>query len=220
MELKSWTKLKMLDLSCTDNIRKIPQHLICSFSKLQIFRMWFRMYLIDYPNEDNVLKRGNEKLIAWKKKGLLSVAMMSLCHANDFEMLSNAMKFKSWRVKLLSLEGCSLLTTEGLEAVILSWQDLENLIVVSCKNINESDISPALATLFSILKELFLQLHLDPASSNTLPTSGNGSITQSMKVTNSQHGKKSLVMRIRIAYKINNKDVVEEGQVSNFPRDL
>ncbi|KAG8475958.1 hypothetical protein CXB51_032955 [Gossypium anomalum] len=58
------------------------------------------------------------------------------------------------RVKLLSLEGCSLLTTEGLEAVILSWQDLENLIVVSCKNINESDISPALATLFSILKEL------------------------------------------------------------------
>ncbi|TYG42177.1 hypothetical protein ES288_D12G236800v1 [Gossypium darwinii] len=58
------------------------------------------------------------------------------------------------RVKLLSLEGCSLLTTEGLEAVILSWQDLENLIVVSCKNINESGISPALATLFSILKEL------------------------------------------------------------------
>ncbi|KAK8483859.1 hypothetical protein V6N13_076775 [Hibiscus sabdariffa] len=58
------------------------------------------------------------------------------------------------RVKLFSLEGCSLLTTEGLEAVILSWQDLESLTVVSCKNINESDISPALATLFAILKEL------------------------------------------------------------------
>ncbi|TYI78732.1 hypothetical protein E1A91_D06G233800v1 [Gossypium mustelinum] len=56
IELKSWTKLKMLDLSCMDNLRKIPQHLICSFSKLQIFRMWFRMYLIDYPNEDNELK--------------------------------------------------------------------------------------------------------------------------------------------------------------------
>ncbi|MBA0754281.1 hypothetical protein Gogos_021791 [Gossypium gossypioides] len=52
IELKSWTKLKMLDLSCMDNLRKIPQHLICSFSKLQIFRM----HLIDYPNEDNVLK--------------------------------------------------------------------------------------------------------------------------------------------------------------------
>ncbi|KAL3036831.1 hypothetical protein AAZX31_01G031000 [Glycine max] len=64
----------------------------------------------------------------------------------------------------------------------------------------------------------FLQLHLDPASSNTLPA--NGSITQSLKITNSQHGKKSLVMRIRIAYKINGKDTLEEGQVNNFPRGL
>ncbi|MBA0811565.1 hypothetical protein Gohar_003447 [Gossypium harknessii] len=31
--------------------------------------MWFRMYLIDYPNEDNVLKVGNEKLIE-ELKGL------------------------------------------------------------------------------------------------------------------------------------------------------
>lgn len=66
----------------------------------------------------------------------------------------------------------------------------------------------------------FLQLHLDPASGNTLPASGNGSITQTLRVTNSQHGKKSLVMRIRIAYKMNNKDVLEEGQISNFPRGL
>ncbi|KAG5062046.1 hypothetical protein JHK85_003229 [Glycine max] len=64
----------------------------------------------------------------------------------------------------------------------------------------------------------FLQLHLDPASSNTLPA--NGSITQSLKITNSQHGKKSLVMRIRIAYKINGKDTLEEGQVNNFPHGL
>ncbi|CAJ1931490.1 unnamed protein product [Sphenostylis stenocarpa] len=66
----------------------------------------------------------------------------------------------------------------------------------------------------------FLQLHLDPASSNTLPAAGNGTITQILKITNSQHGKKSLVMRTRIAYKINGKDTLEEGQVNNFPRDL
>ncbi|CAL0331505.1 unnamed protein product [Lupinus luteus] len=66
----------------------------------------------------------------------------------------------------------------------------------------------------------FLQLQLDPASSNTLPAAGNGSIMQILKVTNSQHGKKSLVMRIRIAYKINGKDTLEEGQVNNFPRGL
>lgn len=66
----------------------------------------------------------------------------------------------------------------------------------------------------------FLQLHLDPASGNTLPANGNGSVTQSLRVTNSQHGKKSLVMRIRIAYKMNSKDMLEEGQINNFPRDL
>ncbi|XP_004509843.1 AP-1 complex subunit gamma-2-like [Cicer arietinum] len=66
----------------------------------------------------------------------------------------------------------------------------------------------------------FLQLLLDPASGNTLPSNGKGSITQNLSVTNSQHGKKSLVMRIRITYKINGKDTLEEGQISNFPRDL
>ncbi|XP_030520887.1 AP-1 complex subunit gamma-2-like [Rhodamnia argentea] len=66
----------------------------------------------------------------------------------------------------------------------------------------------------------FLQLHLDPASSNTLPASGSGNVTQTLRVTNSQHGKKSLVMRIRIAYKIDGKDVLEEGQINGFPRDL
>ncbi|KEH19950.1 AP-1 complex subunit gamma-2 [Medicago truncatula] len=35
----------------------------------------------------------------------------------------------------------------------------------------------------------FLQLLLDPASGNTLPANGKGSITQNLRVTNSQHGK-------------------------------
>lgn len=55
---------------------------------------------------------------------------------------------------MFSLEGCSLLTTEGLESVIDSWKELQCLRVGSCKNIKDSDISPALATLFTTLKEL------------------------------------------------------------------
>lgn len=34
------------------------------------------------------------------------------------------------------------------------------------------------------------------------------------------YSQKSLVMRIRMNYKINDKDVLEEGQISNFPRNL
>lgn len=52
------------------------------------------------------------------------------------------------------LEGCSLLTTEGLELVVHSWKELQSLRVVSCKNIKDSEISTALATLFITLKEL------------------------------------------------------------------
>lgn len=57
-------------------------------------------------------------------------------------------------VKSVSIEGCSLLTTDCLESVILCWKELQSLRVVSCKNIKDRDISPALSTLFSLLIEL------------------------------------------------------------------
>ncbi|URD96063.1 F-box protein [Musa troglodytarum] len=58
------------------------------------------------------------------------------------------------RVKFLSLEGCSLVTTEGLESVVLSWMDLQKLTVISCNNIKDGEVSAALSSLFSVLKEL------------------------------------------------------------------
>ncbi|KAK9277510.1 hypothetical protein L1049_007054 [Liquidambar formosana] len=58
---------------------------------------------------------------------------------------------------------------------------------------NFINMSPHVYTdfIFQAAVPKFLQLHLDPASSNTLPASDNGSITQSLRVTNSQHGKVS-----------------------------
>ncbi|XP_075474743.1 F-box protein At5g51370-like [Primulina tabacum] len=57
-------------------------------------------------------------------------------------------------IRSLSLEGCSLLTTEGLESIVLSWKQLDRLRVGSCNNVKDSEITPELATLFSDLKEL------------------------------------------------------------------
>ncbi|KAJ6347648.1 hypothetical protein OIU76_004178 [Salix suchowensis] len=74
------------------------------------------------------------------------------CWGLDNDLFSLARTCR--RVKLLSLEGCSLLTTEGLESVLLTWNELEHLRIESCKNIKDSEISPALSTLFSVLKEL------------------------------------------------------------------
>lgn len=58
------------------------------------------------------------------------------------------------RVRLLSLEGCSLLTMEGFDPVVLSWKELNRLKVISCNNIKDGEITIELATLFSSLKEL------------------------------------------------------------------
>ncbi|KAG2242224.1 hypothetical protein Bca52824_095937 [Brassica carinata] len=74
------------------------------------------------------------------------------CWGLDDDIFSLAMALR--RVKLLYLEGCSLLTTQGLESVILHWHELEHLKVVSCKNVKDSEISPLLSALFSDLVEL------------------------------------------------------------------
>ncbi|CAI0380928.1 unnamed protein product [Linum tenue] len=58
------------------------------------------------------------------------------------------------RVKLLYLEGCSLVTTEALESVLLTWNEVEHLKIESCRKINDSEISPELSNLFCDLKEL------------------------------------------------------------------
>ncbi|MBA0562778.1 hypothetical protein Golob_007800 [Gossypium lobatum] len=58
------------------------------------------------------------------------------------------------RVKLLSVEGCSLVTIKGLESVLLSWKELQQLRVMSCNNIKDTEVTPELANLFSMLKEL------------------------------------------------------------------
>lgn len=38
--------------------------------------------------------------------------------------------------------------------MIFSWKELQSLRVISCKSIKDNEVSPALSTLFSVLKEL------------------------------------------------------------------
>ncbi|KAL4574900.1 hypothetical protein LXL04_021740 [Taraxacum kok-saghyz] len=56
-------------------------------------------------------------------------------------------------MKSMSIEGCSRLTTHGLETVILSLKELESLEVISCKNIKDDQVTPQLSSLFSDLKD-------------------------------------------------------------------
>ncbi|XP_017613633.1 disease resistance protein SUMM2-like isoform X1 [Gossypium arboreum] len=104
IELKALTKLKMLDLSYMPDLRKIPQHLISSFSKLQIFRMW-SVRAIDNHDEDNVLKGGDEKLIE-ELKGLqrLNILSIEIKSVLCLERFLSFNLFRCW-TRALQLEG-------------------------------------------------------------------------------------------------------------------
>ncbi|KAI3444738.1 hypothetical protein Pfo_001403 [Paulownia fortunei] len=87
-------------------------------------------------------------LVCRKIKGLV----IEDCWGLDNSIFAAATIFRT--IRSLSLEGCSLLTTEGLESVVLSWKELDRLKVISCNNVRDSEITPELAILFSVLKEL------------------------------------------------------------------
>lgn len=71
--------------------------------------------------------------------------------------------------------------------------DYWKFVKFDAENLNSCDIVTffihAIEISFGVFESQFLQLHLDSASGNTLPASGNGSITQNLRVTNSLHGK-------------------------------
>ncbi|TYI24350.1 hypothetical protein ES332_A06G228100v1 [Gossypium tomentosum] len=122
IELKALTKLKMLGLSYMRSLRKIPQHLISSFSKLQIFRMW-SVRAIDNHDEDNVLKGGHEKLIE-ELKGLqrLNILSIEIKSVLCLERFLSFNLFRCW-TRALQLEGFresevfNVLCLENLERI-------------------------------------------------------------------------------------------------------
>ncbi|KAG8489969.1 hypothetical protein CXB51_016060 [Gossypium anomalum] len=130
MELKSLTKLKLLDLSYMENLKRIPQHLISSFSKLQIFRLWA------IPNEDNVLNGGNEKLIE-ELKGLQHLNKLAIPIHNMFcvERFLNFNLFRCWTqtLQLVDFRESKVFNVLCLE----NLERLEALLFSYCENMEE-----------------------------------------------------------------------------------
>ena len=63
----------------------------------------------------------------------------------------------------------------------------------------------------------FMQLKLEPASAQFVPASGSGApTTQVLTVTNTMHGQKPLVMKLKIGYSLNGAPAAHQAQVS-FP---
>eukprot|EP00878_Enallax_costatus_P018020 GHUV01018946.1.p1 GENE.GHUV01018946.1~~GHUV01018946.1.p1 ORF type:complete len:448 (+),score=223.83 GHUV01018946.1:2050-3393(+) len=63
----------------------------------------------------------------------------------------------------------------------------------------------------------YMQLRLEPASGTALPALGAGSVTQALHITNTMHGQKPLVMRLRLNFSRDGQPVVQQVEVNNFP---
>uniref|UniRef100_A0A7I4AYD3 AP-1 complex subunit gamma n=1 Tax=Physcomitrium patens TaxID=3218 RepID=A0A7I4AYD3_PHYPA len=85
-----------------------------------------------------------------------------------------------------------------------------------------SNLSSNLLTdfVFQAAVPKFIQLQLDPATGGSLPAYSNNSVTQVIRLTNNMHGQKALVMKLRVSYKVNGQNVLDQGQVNNFPAGL
>ncbi|KAK8575881.1 hypothetical protein V6N13_032808 [Hibiscus sabdariffa] len=137
IELKSLTKLKMLELNHMYNLRKIPRHLISSFSKLQIFRTC--QWLItsgDNWDENNVLNGGNEYLIDELKSlqhlNILSIPIKSMFALEIF------LSFGSFRcfTQALQLSGFGESTMFNISC-LENMECLEKLEFVGCVSVEE-----------------------------------------------------------------------------------
>ncbi|GMJ14262.1 RPS5-like 1 [Hibiscus trionum] len=124
IELKSLTKLKMLDLRNMFGLRKIPQDLISSFSKLQIFRK-DGLESEDYPEEDNVLDGGNnEKLI----EELKSLQHLHILRIPPIQSMSALQRFLSLHLLQRCTEELELRDSmETNEFNVLCLENMERL---------------------------------------------------------------------------------------------
>eukprot|EP00762_Andalucia_godoyi_P001381 ANDGO_04795.mRNA.1 AP-1 complex subunit gamma-2 len=63
----------------------------------------------------------------------------------------------------------------------------------------------------------YIKLELKTASSKNLPANGSSWVHQEVRVTNSMHGTKSVVMRIKLEWDENGTHRVEQGEINSFP---
>ncbi|KAK8546902.1 hypothetical protein V6N13_093941 [Hibiscus sabdariffa] len=138
IELKSLTKLKMLDLSDTDDLRKIPQHLISSLFKLQIFRIWCRECR-QYPQEeDNVLDEDNNEKLIEELKSLQHLNILRLPLIQSMSDLQRFLSLHSLRCCTEALDLRGFTETNVFNVLCFeNMERLERLDIMDCGNIEE-----------------------------------------------------------------------------------
>jgi len=67
----------------------------------------------------------------------------------------------------------------------------------------------------AVLKHVVLSMQ--PATSTVIPPHSTQQVTQQLTLNNSMHGKKKLLIRVKIDYKVNGQPITETTQIGKFP---
>lgn len=87
---------------------------------------------------------------------------------------------------------------------------------IMCKFSNQTQM-PLTNFAFQAAVPKYLKLEMLPASSTTIAGNSNGAVTQEIRVSNSMHGEKNIMLKLKIVYSAGGKPVEEMAQVANFP---
>jgi len=82
---------------------------------------------------------------------------------------------------------------------------------------NNKSSSPITNLVFQIAVQKHCKLTMNPISSSTIPANSNGAVTQTMKIQNSQQGKKAIAMKVKVSYDLAGKSFTHDAVVSSFP---
>ncbi|KAK8575945.1 hypothetical protein V6N13_032743 [Hibiscus sabdariffa] len=136
IELESLTKLKMLDLSNMSYLRKIPLHMISSFSKLQILKIWG--IETNYSNGNNVLAVDSTENLIEELKSLQHLNILRIPPIRSVIDLEIFLSFHLLRYSTEALELRDFRETYVFDVLCLeNMERLEILCFSSCEHMEE-----------------------------------------------------------------------------------
>eukprot|EP01089_Gocevia_fonbrunei_P014339 TRINITY_DN3910_c0_g2_i1.p1 TRINITY_DN3910_c0_g2~~TRINITY_DN3910_c0_g2_i1.p1 ORF type:complete len:426 (-),score=159.37 TRINITY_DN3910_c0_g2_i1:55-1332(-) len=98
--------------------------------------------------------------------------------------------------------------------------DVNGKVIAITASFSNENPQPVTNFTFLVAVPKYIVLNMQSPSSNVLPPSGSGTVTQKLTLENTMQGSQPLAVRIRVQYEIGGSKVEELATISKFPAGL